>query len=294
MLRYIAPFQMSERGAGKPSSAYLCAKQVASCIAIFVGLTLTSVSWGEPETDPTNDRRLRARPVGKPSAAKAVALDIGHTPKRAGCRSATGKTEYSFNKEIAQLVYTRLQGSESVLPLLVNEQGKEISLMERTKEAAARRAQLFVSIHHDAVNPKYMLPWVVNGARESYSDRFSGFSVFYSRKNLNLKSSVSFATLLGRRLRDAGFKPTWHHAEPIRGENRKLVDKELGIYEFDDLIVLKTAKMPAVLVECGVIVNRNEEEALRSHAVRSRIAGAIASSIEAFFTENGGAQDAPP
>jgi hypothetical protein len=50
-----------------------------------------------------------------------------------------------------------------------------------------------------------------------------------------------------------------HHAEPIKGENRELVNPELGIYRFDDLIVLKSAAMPAALLECGVIVNRSEE-----------------------------------
>ena len=75
---------MFERVAGNPSSAYLCAKQLASCIAIFAGLTLTSVSRGEQESvAPTNDRRFGGRPVQKPSAGKRVALDIGHTPKRA-------------------------------------------------------------------------------------------------------------------------------------------------------------------------------------------------------------------
>ena len=31
-----------------------------------------------------------------------VAVDIGHTPKAAGTPSATGKTEYSFNKRFAE------------------------------------------------------------------------------------------------------------------------------------------------------------------------------------------------
>ena len=39
--------------------------------------------------------------------------------------------------------------------------------------------------------------------------------------------------------------PTFHHAEPIKGENRELVNRDLGIYRFDDLIVLKSAATPA-------------------------------------------------
>ena len=69
------------------------------------------------------------------------------------------------------------------------------------------------------------------------------------------------------------FLPTLHHAEKIPGEGRKLMDKDLGLYEFDDLIVLKTAAMPAVLLECGVIVNRSEEASLQTPEIQHRIVG---------------------
>ena len=55
-----------------------------------------------------------------------------------------------------------------------------------------------------------------------------------------------------------------------------------GIYAFDDLVVLKTAKMPAVLLECGVIVNRAEEEQLNNPAYRKRLVGAIGRAVQEF------------
>lgn len=36
--------------------------------------------------------------------------------------------------------------------------------------------------------------------------------------------------------------PSLHHAEPIHGENRELLDTTLGIYRFDDLTVLKKTR----------------------------------------------------
>ena len=57
----------------------------------------------------------------------------------------------------------------------------------------------------------------------------------------------------------AGEKPSLYHAEPIAGENRPLLAPPPGRASLDGLAVLKTATMPAVLVEAGVIVNPDDE-----------------------------------
>ena len=40
---------------------------------------------------------------------------------------------------------------------------------------------------------------------------------------------------------------------------RELLDAQAGVYRYDQLIVLKDTRMPAVLLEAGSIVNRDEE-----------------------------------
>ena len=52
---------------------------------------------------------------------------------------------------------------------------------------------------------------------------------------------------------------TLHHAEPIGGENRALLDARCGVYQYDDLVVLKDFRSPAVLFEAAVVVNSDEE-----------------------------------
>ena len=76
-------------------------------------------------------------------------------------------------------------------------------------------------------------------------------------------------------MKTAGLAFTTHHAERIPGENREWADRNAGVYYFDNLAVLKTAKSPAVLLEAGVIVNRADERTLQEPAMRSAIAGAV-------------------
>ena len=176
-----------------------------------------------------------------------VALDIGHTINRPGAYSARGVGEYFFNSRIVKALHESLKNSGKVDALIINPEGKPISLRERTGRAARRNAALFLAVHHDSVQRRYLKEWEVNGKTQRYSDKFRGFSLFVSRSNPKFTESLRFARLLGAAMVARGFSPTLHHAEQIPGEGRNLVDEDYGLYEFDDLVVLKTAAMPAVL-----------------------------------------------
>jgi len=91
---------------------------------------------------------------------------------------------------------------------------------------------------------------------------------------------------LGNELKEGGFTPTMHHAEKIKGENRKLLDKTIGIYEFNDLIVLKSAVMPAILLECGIIVNRMDELLIQSNGFKEEITDKILNAILVYSESN--------
>jgi len=206
-----------------------------------------------------------------------IAIDIGHTPKKGGAVSARGVFEYKFNRRLANELFQKLQTLSYVRPFLINHDGLEISLPKRAQEANSQKADLLLAIHHDSVKDNCLKTWEVNGKTQKYCDDFHGYSIFLSNKNAKPFESLGFATTLGQALLKAGFTPTLHHAAQ---ENRPVLDKEKGIYSFDDLVVLKTAKMPAVLLECGVIVNRPEEEKLNDPVYRSRLIDAISSAVE--------------
>ncbi|BBF84758.1 N-acetylmuramoyl-L-alanine amidase [Aquitalea magnusonii] len=194
---------------------------------------------------------------------RSVAVDIGHSLQASGARSASGQTEFSFNRRAGLLLAQQLR-ERGLEVSVIGAEGNITQLSERSRLAQGR--QLLLSVHHDSVQPQYL----------PEARRFHGYSLFVSRKNPFAELSLACARQIALSLQEAGERPTLHHAEPIAGENRPLADAALGIYWFDDLVVLKTATQPAVLIEHGVIVNAAEEERLSQPAVTAGLARAIA------------------
>ena len=211
-----------------------------------------------------------------------VAIDVGHTKASPGAISVTGIPEFEFNHKIAKKLETKLQETGTAKSFLIVSD-KPRSLPERTRIAASRKADLFVSIHHDSAQDKYLEERdAADGETQRFTNKFSGYSIFVSRKNPRYEESLDLARRIGRAM-SVNFKFATHHNEAIPGENRPIVDREAGIYAFDDLVVLKTATMPAVLVECGVIVNPEEEQSLLTDERRITITAALVRGIRDYF-----------
>lgn len=225
-----------------------------------------------------------ARAAGPPSAcqaALAVALDVGHTLSQPGATSARGRTEYAYNKALAETVLDTLRNAGYGSSFIVETTGAPIALQRRTAIAAERGATVLISLHHDSVQPGYLLDWVVDGHHQRYSDLFHGYSIFVSeRPATHAAASLALAREVSAALRGAGLQPTLHHAADIPGERRALVDPVAGIYHFNELAVLRTATIPAMLLESAVIVNRDEEQTAASPAFRQRVSQAILSGLQ--------------
>lgn len=211
-----------------------------------------------------------------------IAVDPGHTARNPGVISARGTPEWRFNQNLAGLLARELKTNGFGSVFLTNEDGADMSLTERSDRANRLNAKLFVSIHHDSVQPRYLSHWTHQGRRLSYSDVFSGYSLFFSDKNGDPKGSLAFARLVGGEFRKSCLTPTLHHSEPIPGEGRNLVDKQRGIYQFNELVVLKSTTMPAVLIEAGLIVNRTEEVLLQNPVYQKVLAASIARAVARF------------
>jgi N-acetylmuramoyl-L-alanine amidase len=212
-------------------------------------------------------------PVAPLLAAPSIVLDIGHSSASPRAVSARGRGEFYFNRDLAVHVAEALEGRGFEVRM-INLDGTETGLETRTAKAVG--ASLFLSVHHDSAQPRYLKAWTFEGEAHHFSDRFAGFSLFVSRRNPDPAASLACAVAIGTALRQSGFRPSLHHAEPIEGESRPLADAESGVYYYDDLVVLRTATQAAVLVEAGVILNRDEEALLSRIDVQQSIGRAIA------------------
>jgi N-acetylmuramoyl-L-alanine amidase len=207
-------------------------------------------------------------------AVPVVAIDVGHSNANPGATSARGVPEFEFNAALAKVIRDALS-SRGARIVPIGDDGMALDLRLRTTAAADGGATFLLSIHHDSAQPQYFKRWEWQGVERGYADQFSGFSLFVSRKNPRLEGSLHCASAIGAALKEQGLHPSPHHAENIPGESREWADKNNGVYYYDELVVLKTATMPAVLLEAGVIVNRREEQAMQQPEMRSAISAAV-------------------
>ncbi len=219
----------------------------------IVTMALVSILFSRGALDTAGGETAAASPIrSSPSscnrAAFRVIVDVGHTVDRHGVLSARGTTEYRFNLRLANRIEQMLvdAGFGKTVELITAAPPPR-GLFERAARANDVRADLFLSIHHDGV------------------------------------PDVRFGRLLGNQLKARGLQYTPHYAEKFMGNRqRKLVDAEAGVYRYDQLIVLRSTRMPAVLLEAGSIVNRDEELLLESPERQAAIAAAVTDAVEAF------------
>jgi N-acetylmuramoyl-L-alanine amidase len=248
--------------------------------AVFV-LALCAGPQAFAQSDTPNARA--AAPQCDPASFRVI-VDVGHTPESPGAISARGVNEYDFNLKLATVIDGKLReaGFNRAHLLLAN--GDAIpSLVRRVAKANAMSADLLLSVHHDSVPEAFKTKWEFGGQERAYSDRFKGHSIFISRDNVDYDGSLAFAKLLGAGLKARGLEYTAHYKEAFMGARRRLlVDPETGVYRYDQLLILRTARMPSVLLEAGSIIHRDEEVLMGTEEHQHVIAGAVLEAVERF------------
>ena len=243
-------------------------------------LAATAPASGEP----ANKAALAADDLLCRRAQFRVVVDVGHTSEAPGATSARGVPEYEFNLSLARRVEQALiaAGFERAVRLITDGPARD-GLHRRVAHANNLPADLFLSIHHDSVPKAFLQDWEHAGNQLRFSDRFKGHSIFVSNANRRQADSLQFARLLGLQLKARGLRYTPHYTEAEMGRRRRtLVDAKAGVYRYDRLMVLRATRMPAVLLEAGSIINRDEEPLAAAPERQAQVGAAVASAVEQF------------
>jgi N-acetylmuramoyl-L-alanine amidase len=265
-----------------------------SLLAVALPL-LHGAAWGQTPAAETPATQKPTPSVDKPKASACdrhafrAVVDVGHTLTVGGATSARGIYEYEFNLRLAKEVAHKLTdaGFDRTVLLITSEPARS-ALFTRSARANAMGADLFLAIHHDSVPDPMLEKWTFDGVEHTYNDRFPGHSIFISNDNPQRGRSLEFASLLGAQLKARGLKYTPHYTERFMGHRRReLVDAVNGVYRYDELIVLRTTHMPAVLLEAGSIINREDELELAKPERVALVADAALDAMETFCDAHG-------
>ncbi len=184
---------------------------------------------------------------------KLIVLDPGHGASDPGAIGPRGSYEKTLNLNLGLKVKTILEqaGARVVMTrqtdvdLSTPDMSDRDELRARTMVANNRKADLFISIHHNS----------------SANSDLTGTTTYYYRKS-------SYDVLLAQCLQSAMARGGGLDNIGIRTAN---------------FFVVKNTWMPAALLEIGFISNPQEEQILGSPAFQQKMALAIVAGIDQFF-----------
>ncbi|MFX0548360.1 N-acetylmuramoyl-L-alanine amidase [Hathewaya histolytica] len=201
---------------------------------------------------------------------KLIVLDAGHGGKDPGA-SAAGLVEAEINQNLTLKLGNKLKSmgydviyTRDYIPANYKSVGEDLEA--RISVANSRKADLFISIHHDAFpgGEGTSTHHSTHMPRLDTSGIVSIGGITYDRTPCNEAiKSRELAKLIAKRLGNVGFKD--------RGS------------QDHNLYVTKNAIMPSVLVECGFIDNPSDRAKFMNPSIQNKMVDAIASSIADLF-----------
>jgi len=212
-----------------------------------------------------------------------VAIDAGHGGKDPGAIGQHNTYEKDVTLAIAIRLHNRLQAVPGVKPVLIRQKDVFVPLRKRLNLARDAKADVFVSIHADAINRRdakgssvYTLSmdgatseaaaWLAkseNRSAELYGDlSLDGFEDSLAQTLLSLTQNNSM-----ERSMEAGVE--------VLEELKQIGDVHKATVEQAAFAVLKSPDIPSILIETAFISNLDEEKKLRSAQYQEELAASI-------------------
>ena len=244
-----------------------------------------------------------AKPAPPPAAAPksttapkplVIAIDAGHGGEDPGAIGRRYRTrEKDVTLAIARELARKIAQTPGMRAVLIREGDYYVSLRDRFQKARAQRADVFVSIHADAVPGKQAFGSSVYALSEKgATDAMTKFLA--DKENAaDLIGGVSLNDkddMLAKVLLDLSHTKTIHDSlalgDDLLGELKHVGPVHHQRVRQAGFMVLKSPDIPSVLVETAFISNPTEEKKLRSPAFQRSVADGIYKGIRRFAARN--------
>ncbi len=233
----------------------------------------------------------RASEEYRPDRDIVIAIDPGHGGHDPGAIGKRRTREKDVALSISRALAQRINAESGMKAVLVRNRDIYIDHRARTGIARRNKADLFVSIHADAVSDRR-----ANGA-SVYALSLKGASdeaakQLAERENASVggvsledKDDV-LASVLIDLSQNASLSASLEVGGQVIREMGKVAKLHRRTVQQAGLLVLKSPDMPSILVETAFISNPSEEKKLRDKGHQGRLANAILAGIRNYFYTN--------
>jgi len=221
---------------------------------------------------------------------RTIVIDAGHGGRDPGAIGPAGLQEKEVTLDIATRLYHRLRAHSALRVLMTRRGDQSLSLKERVAFANAQGADLFLSIHVNAlpveqptvVETYYFGPQSDPAAlRVAQVENRDSEYVMAEFRDIIEKLDDSFKHQESRRLAEAIQGSLYRNMR--RHRNAALVSWGIKSAPF---IVLLGADMPSVLTEVTTLSNRGEERRLKTATYRRQIASYLEKALVEYLGMN--------
>lgn len=233
----------------------------------------------------------RASEVFEQGRDIVIAIDPGHGGRDPGAVGKRRTREKDVALSISRKLAERINAEPGMRAVLVRDRDIYIDHRERTAIARRHKADLFMSIHADAVSDRrasgasvYALS--LKGASDEAARQLA------RRENASVggvalegKDDV-LASVLIDLSQNASLSASLEVGDKVVREMGKVARLHRKTVQQAGLLVLKSPDMPSILVETAFISNPAEEAKLRDAGYQGRLANAILAGLRKYFYTN--------
>jgi N-acetylmuramoyl-L-alanine amidase len=218
-----------------------------------------------------------------------VVIDPGHGGIDPGAVSPSGAQEKDIVLSAAQQLARQLAATRRYRAVLTRSTDEFIPLRDRVARARARKADLFLSIHADALPDGGMRGLSVFTLSAQASDREA--AALAARENrADLVGGIDLARQpheVGNVLMDLARRQAGNLSILLARDVVDQLAREVVLLDHPqrsaDFAVLTAPDVPSVLVELGCLSNRQEGRLLLQQAYQKKLVRGLARAVEAYF-----------